>query len=116
MLKVLKSISLLQNLTKFNEIFPGVLYALKWQATKFMAILNKLKVPKSSFENLERTLCPSFWVFEKSASGSPPASLCCNKQEHTRSWHISFPKKKTFYFRRDWTADNEGQIDWLFSK
>ena len=36
-----------------NEIFPAVLYALNSQATKFIAILNKLKVPKSSFENLD---------------------------------------------------------------
>ena len=55
-------------MTKLNEIFPAVLYALKSQAIKFIVILNKQKAPKSWFENLEHTLCPSFKLFKESAS------------------------------------------------
>ena len=40
----------------------------KVQSTKFIAILNEIQMPKSCFENLEHTLCPSFRLFKESAS------------------------------------------------
>ena len=54
-------------LKKKNMVY--VLYASKLQNTQFIAILNKIQMTKSCFENSEHTLRPSFRLFKESASG-----------------------------------------------